>query len=49
MHTGPQTVLVIAYEQDGKTLERMVPFVAAYVDKVDLPGRCITVDWQPDY
>jgi 16S rRNA processing protein RimM len=49
MHTGPQTVLVIAYEQDGKTLERMVPFVGAYVDKVDLAGRCITVDWQPDY
>lgn len=49
MHTGPQTVLVIAYEQDGKTLERMVPFVSAYVDKVDLEGRCITVDWQPDY
>ena len=49
LSTGPQTVLVIAYEQDGKPQERMVPFVSAYVDKVDLPGRCITVDWQPDY
>jgi 16S rRNA processing protein RimM len=27
----------------------MIPFVAAFVDKVDLPGRLITVDWQLDY
>jgi 16S rRNA processing protein RimM len=47
--TGPQTVLVLEYEEDGKALERMLPFVAAYVDKVDLPGRKITVDWQADY
>jgi 16S rRNA processing protein RimM len=49
LSTGPQTVLVLAYEQDGKAQERMIPFVSAYVDNVDLPGRCITVDWQPDY
>jgi 16S rRNA processing protein RimM len=49
MSTGPQTVLVLEYEQDGKALERMLPFVSAYVDGVDLPGRKITVDWQPDY
>ncbi|MEO5670492.1 MAG: ribosome maturation factor RimM [Ramlibacter sp.] len=47
--TGPQTVLVIEYFAEGKVLERMVPFVAAYVDEVDLKGRRITVDWQPDY
>ncbi|MBS0468582.1 MAG: ribosome maturation factor RimM [Proteobacteria bacterium] len=47
--TGPQTTLVLAYEQDGKALERMIPFVSAYVDKVDLAGRQIVVDWQPDY
>ena len=47
--TGAQTVLVIGYTQDGKPHERMVPFVAAYVDNVDLPARRITVDWQPDY
>ncbi len=47
--TGPQTVLVIAYEQDGKPQERMIPFVAAYVDDVDLAARQIRVDWQPDY
>jgi 16S rRNA processing protein RimM len=49
MSTGPQTVLVIAFEQEGKTQERMVPFVSAFVDSVDLPGRRILVDWQPDY
>lgn len=47
--TGPQTVLVLAAQEDGKTVERMIPFVSAYVDAVDLPGRRITVDWQPDY
>jgi 16S rRNA processing protein RimM len=49
MSTGPQTVLVLAYEQDGKSQERMIPFVSAFVDKVDLPEKRITVDWQPDY
>ena len=49
MSTGPQTVLVIAYEHEGKPQERMIPFVSAFVDGVDLPARRITVDWQPDY
>ena len=49
MATGPQTVLVVAYEQDGKPAERMIPFVAAYVDTVDIAGKRIIVDWQPDY
>jgi 16S rRNA processing protein RimM len=49
LSTGPQTVLVIAYEQEGKSHERMIPFVAAFVDDVDLAARCIRVDWQPDY
>ena len=47
--TGPQTTLVLAAEEDGKAVERMVPFVSVFVDKVDLPGRLITVDWQPDF
>lgn len=47
--TGPQTVMVIAYEADGKTQERMIPFVAVYVDDVDLNARRILVDWQPDF
>ena len=49
MATGPQTVLVVEYQEDGKSLERMIPFVAAYVDKVDQAARRIDVDWQLDY
>ncbi len=49
MATGPQTVLVLAYEEGGKERERMIPFVDAYVDKVDLQARTIVADWQPDY
>jgi 16S rRNA processing protein RimM len=52
MSTGPQTVLVIEAEPSvagGKPIERMIPFVSAFVDGVDLPGQRITVDWQPDY
>ncbi len=49
MATGPQTVLVLQARQDGKPVERMIPFVSAFVDKVDTAARCITVDWQPDY
>ena len=49
LSTGPQTVLVLEYQAEGKTQERMIPFVAAYVDTVDVAGKRITVDWQPDY
>ena len=104
LSTGPQTVLVLSYQQEGKALgvgrtlgvesenapqrgqflpdsplhsgamgqedgkkwaaaahsqptipksdrllERMIPFVSAYVDRVDLAARRIFVDWQPDY
>ncbi len=49
LSTGAQTVLVIDYLQDGQTRQRMIPFVAHYVDDVDLAKQCITVDWQPDY
>jgi 16S rRNA processing protein RimM len=53
MATGPTSVLVMAYtetvEGEAKTLERLVPFVNAYVDEVNTAERRITVDWQPDY
>jgi 16S rRNA processing protein RimM len=52
MSTGPQTVLVLESATDsegGKPVERMIPFVSAFVDGVDLPAKRITVDWQPDY
>jgi 16S rRNA processing protein RimM len=47
--SGPQTTLVLYALEEGKPVERMIPFVSVFVDKVDLPGRLITVDWQPDY
>lgn len=49
LSTGPQTVLVLEANEGGEKRERMIPFVSAYVDAVDLPGRRITVDWQADY
>ncbi len=35
--------------RDAGGAERLIPFVAAYVDRVDVEGRRIDVDWQPDY
>jgi 16S rRNA processing protein RimM len=49
LSTGPQTVLVMDYMQDGKLQERMIPFVSAFVDEVDLNAKRIRVDWQLDY
>jgi 16S rRNA processing protein RimM len=49
LHTGPQTVLVLAYLEAGKSKERMIPFVSAYIDAVDLATKRITADWQPDF
>jgi 16S rRNA processing protein RimM len=49
LSTGPQTVLVLEYEEADKPAERMIPFVSAFVDAVDLAAKRITVDWQPDY
>jgi 16S rRNA processing protein RimM len=46
----------LTYEQteasaDGKTktCERMIPFVSAFIDHVDLPAKRIRADWQLDY
>ena len=55
MATGPQSVLCVEYvvpaEGDAAPVaaERMIPFVSVYIDKVDIAGKLITVDWQPDY
>ncbi len=49
MATGAHSVLVIEYAQGDGTAERLIPFVAAYVDAVSVPDRRITVDWQTDY
>ncbi len=51
MHpTGPHSALVLDFPLgDGRTAQRMIPFVSAYVDSVSLQDRKIVVDWQPDY
>ena len=50
MTTGPQQVLVLhGALADGKVASRLIPFVDAYVDTVDLAAGRIVLDWQPDY
>jgi 16S rRNA processing protein RimM len=44
---GAHPVLRVAPVQGTAVL--LIPFVPAYVDRVDMPGRRIEVDWQPDY
>ena len=49
MQTGPHSVLRITPPSGSELkIERLVPFVAAYVDEVDLTGRRILVDWGLD-
>ncbi|MBT9524081.1 MAG: ribosome maturation factor RimM [Rhizobacter sp.] len=48
LDTGPHSVLRIQ-PADAKAEERLVPFVAAYVDDVNLAEKRITVDWGLDY
>lgn len=49
LSTGPQTVLVIDDPKHPKAEQRMIPFVAVYIDDVSLQERRILVDWQADY
>lgn len=54
LDTGAHSVLRLrraeAVDGDkGDAAERLIPFVAAYIDDVDLPGRRITADWGLDY
>jgi 16S rRNA processing protein RimM len=46
LDNGAQSVLQV---RDGDAPERLIPFVAAFIDQVDLPGRRILVDWGLDY
>jgi 16S rRNA processing protein RimM len=46
--TGPQSVLRVQPADEGGA-ERLIPFVSAYVDSVDLAARRIVVDWGLDY
>jgi 16S rRNA processing protein RimM len=43
--TGAHSVLRVVQGED----ERLIPFVAAYIDDVDLAGRRIRVDWGRDF
>jgi 16S rRNA processing protein RimM len=52
--TGPHSVLRVrpmdaAADVPAEEAERLIPFVAAYVDDVDLGVRRITVDWGLDF
>jgi len=47
--TGPQTVLRVVDARGAEPVERLIPFVAAYVDDVNLAERRITVDWGLDF
>ena len=52
--TGPHSVLRVApplvpASKSAQEAERLIPFVAAYVDTVSLEQRLITVDWGLDY
>jgi 16S rRNA processing protein RimM len=48
IETGPHCVIRIR-PAEPEAGEVLIPFVDAYVDRVDLPGRSIQVDWQPDF
>ena len=52
MDTGAHSVLQVVAELPGdppQRQERLIPFVSAYVDRVSLAERRITVDWGLDY
>jgi len=54
LDTGVHSVLRVrprdaAPDASPESVERLIPFVAAYVDRVDLAGRRIVVDWGLDY
>ena len=52
--TGPHSVLCVRRPDAGPEVpdtaaERLIPFVAAYIDRVDMAARRIEVDWGLDY
>ena len=46
---GAHPVMRVAPESGEQRAERLIPFVAAHVDEVDMAAHRIVVDWQPDY
>ena len=49
LDTGAHSVLRVQPPQGPNVEERLIPFVAAYIDDVNLAERRITVDWGLDY
>jgi len=49
VETGAHAVLRVRPEAQPEAAERLIPFVNAYIDDVDLAGRSIRVDWGLDY
>jgi 16S rRNA processing protein RimM len=54
LDTGPHSVLRLRYpstDDKGQLVdgERLIPFVAAYVDAVEIASKRIVVDWGLDY
>jgi len=47
--TGAHDVLQVREGEGEAAVERLIPFVAAYVLDVDLATRCIRVAWQKDW
>ena len=47
--TGAHDVLQVREGEGEEAVERLIPFVAAYVLDVDLATRCIRVAWQKDW
>lgn len=48
IETGPHCVIRVQPE-DAAADEVLIPFVDAYVDKVDIAGGTVSVDWGADY
>ena len=51
LDTGPNSVLRLEGEagEDGKPVERLIPFVSAFIVSVSLADRRIVADWGLDY
>ena len=48
IETGPHSVLRVQPACESAA-ELLIPFVDAYVDRVDMAARCVTVDWNADW
>ncbi len=47
IETGANDVLVVRAQDSG--VERLIPYIEPVIISVDLTGKRIVVDWQPDY